>query len=75
MILKKNKVGRLISYFLISKLTTSLRVLVAHACNSSYSGDRDQEDCGSKPSWAKSSVRLYLEKTLHKKGLVEWFKV
>jgi hypothetical protein len=35
---------------------------VAHACNPSYSGDRDQEDHGSKPAY-------------HKKGLVEWLKV
>jgi hypothetical protein len=47
---------------------------VAHACNSSYSRGRDQEDCGSKPAWA-NSLRLYLEKTQHtKKGLVEWLK-
>jgi hypothetical protein len=25
--------------------------------------------------WANSSVRPYLEKTLHKKELVEWLKV
>jgi hypothetical protein len=29
-------------------------VLVAHACNPSYSGGRDQEDCSSKPAWANS---------------------
>jgi hypothetical protein len=28
---------------------------VAHICNSSYSGGRDQEDPGSKPTWANSS--------------------
>jgi hypothetical protein len=28
---------------------------VAHACNPSYSGGRDQEDCGSKPAHAHSS--------------------
>jgi hypothetical protein len=27
-------------------------VLVAHTCNPSYSGDKDQEDCGSKPAQA-----------------------
>jgi hypothetical protein len=47
------------------------QVLVAHACNPSYSGGRDQEDRGSKPAWANSSTRPYLEKALHKKGLVE----
>jgi hypothetical protein len=29
-------------------------VLVAHACNPSYSGGRDQEDQGSKPAGANS---------------------
>jgi hypothetical protein len=30
-------------------------VLVPHACNPSYSGGKDQEDCGSKPTQANSS--------------------
>jgi hypothetical protein len=30
------------------------QVLVAHACNPSYTGGRDQEDLGSKPAWANS---------------------
>jgi hypothetical protein len=42
------------------------RALVAHTYNCSYSGDRDQEDRGSKPAQANSSKRPYLEKTLHK---------
>jgi hypothetical protein len=29
-------------------------VLVAHTCNPSYSGGRDQEGCTSKPAWANS---------------------
>jgi hypothetical protein len=29
--------------------------LIAHTCNPSYSGDREQEDCGSKPAnWGKT---------------------
>jgi hypothetical protein len=48
---------------------------VAHACNPSYSGGRDQEDGGSKPAWANSSVRSYLEKPFTKIRLVEWLKV
>jgi hypothetical protein len=48
---------------------------MAHASNPSYSGSRDQEDCGLKPAWAKQFIRLYLEKNFHKKRLVEWFKV
>jgi hypothetical protein len=30
------------------------QVLVAHTCNPSYSGGRDQEDLGWKPPWANS---------------------
>jgi hypothetical protein len=30
-------------------------VPVAHSCNPSYSGGRDQEDCVSKAAWANSS--------------------
>jgi hypothetical protein len=36
----------------------------AHACNSSYSGGRDQKDPGSKPARANSSYRPYFEKTI-----------
>jgi hypothetical protein len=45
---------------------------MAHVCNPSYSGGRDQEDRVSKPAWAN---RLYLEKPFTKIGLVEWLKV
>jgi hypothetical protein len=45
-------------------------IILSHACNPKYSGGRDQEDGGSKPDQANSSVRPYLEKTLYKKGLV-----
>jgi hypothetical protein len=44
-------------------------VPVAHACNPSYSGGRDQEDRSSKPAWVNSYMRPYLENTQHKKGL------
>jgi hypothetical protein len=27
---------------------------VAHTCNNSYLEDWDQEDCGSRPTWAKN---------------------
>jgi hypothetical protein len=47
---------------------------VAHAYNSSYSEGRDQEDRGSKPVGQIVSETLS-QKTLHKKGLVEWLKV
>jgi hypothetical protein len=35
---------------------------VAHAGNPSYSGGRDQEDPGSRPSQTNRSARLYLKK-------------
>jgi hypothetical protein len=50
-------------------------VLVAHSCNPSYSGGRDQEDHDSKPGRATSSLRTYLKKPFTKIGLVEWLKV
>jgi hypothetical protein len=50
-------------------------VLVAHAYNPSYSGGRDQEDCGLKPAQANSSTRPYLEKPFTKIRLLEWLKV
>jgi hypothetical protein len=48
---------------------------VAHSCNPSYSGGRDQEDFGSKPAQANSSAGPYLEKPFTKIGLVGWLKV
>jgi hypothetical protein len=42
-------------------------VPVAHACNSNYSGGRDQEDHSLKPAQTNSSMKPYLEKTNHKK--------
>jgi hypothetical protein len=51
---------------------------VAHVCNPSYSGGRDQGDPGSKPPLANSSARPYPTKLFTKKkkiGLVEWLKV
>jgi hypothetical protein len=35
---------------------------VAHTCNLSYSGSRDQEDDGSKPAQVNSSQDPFLEK-------------
>jgi hypothetical protein len=45
---------------------------VAHACNPSYSGGRDQEDRSSKPAQANSSRDPISKKPITKKGLVEW---
>jgi hypothetical protein len=52
-----------------------IQVPVAHGYNPSYSGSRDQENLSSKPAWANNSQDPILEKTLHKKGLVDWLKV
>jgi hypothetical protein len=48
---------------------------VAHTCNPSYSGGRDQDDCRFEASPGKQFMRPYLEKTFSKKELVEWLKV
>jgi hypothetical protein len=50
------------------KLTNNCQVLVAHACNPSYSGGRDQEDQGSKPAQANSLWDPILKKPITKKG-------
>jgi hypothetical protein len=42
--------------------------LVAHTCNPSYSGGRDQEDRGSKPARGKSLLDPILKKPFTKKG-------
>jgi hypothetical protein len=49
---------------------------VAHVCNPSCSGGRDQENRGSKPACANSSRDPISKKTLHKKGLerLMWYK-
>jgi hypothetical protein len=51
------------------------QAVVAHFCNPSYSGGRDQENGGSKPVWTNNSLRPYLKKRFSKIGLVEWLKV
>jgi hypothetical protein len=48
--------------------------LLAHTCNLSYSGGRDQEDCSWKPSQENSSQDPILKKIHYTKGLVEWLK-
>jgi hypothetical protein len=50
------------------------QALVSHTCNPSYSGGRDQKDCGSKPQ-ANSSRECILKNPSQKIGLVEWLKV
>jgi hypothetical protein len=50
-------------------------VPVAHACNPSYSGGRDQEDHGSKLDQANSSRNPISKTPITKRGLVELLKV
>jgi hypothetical protein len=52
-------------------------VQVAHSCNSSYSGGKDQEDHSLKPAQGNSSQDPISKKkrSITKKGLVEWLKV
>jgi hypothetical protein len=46
------------------------RELVTHTCNPGYSGGKNQEDCGSKPShpWGNSSQDPISEKPFTKKS-------
>jgi hypothetical protein len=41
---------------------------VAHTCNPSYSGGKDQEDRGSKPAWANGLRDPISKKRITKKG-------
>jgi hypothetical protein len=50
-------------------------VLVAQACNPSYSRGRDLEDHASKPAWANRLQNPILKTPITKKRLVEWLKV
>jgi hypothetical protein len=61
--------------FLTATKTMKSRVPVAHTCNPSHSGGRDQEDCGSKPAHANSLQDPTLKKPIIKIWLVEWLKV
>jgi hypothetical protein len=49
---------------------------VAHACNLSFSGGRNQEDQGLKPAQENSlQDPISKKKKTHKIGLVGWFKL
>jgi hypothetical protein len=49
-------------------------VLVAHGCNPSYSGGRDQKGYGLKPALGNSFRDPILKNYLTTKGLVEWLR-
>jgi hypothetical protein len=51
------------------------QALVAHSCNPSFPGGRDQKDRDSKPAWAKSLWDPLSKKKNYKNGLVEWLKL
>jgi hypothetical protein len=53
---------------LSQKFLVSSWALVAHTCNPSYSGGRDQEDGGWNSAWANSSWYSILKKPITKKG-------
>jgi hypothetical protein len=55
------EVNMVLSSLLLRKFNKP--VLVAHACNPSYSGGRDQEDRSSKPAQANSSRELHKNRT------------
>jgi hypothetical protein len=62
-------------WWLKKKKKSKCQAPVAHACNSSYSESRDQEDRSSKPAWANSSYFETLsQKPFTRIGLVEWLK-
>jgi hypothetical protein len=52
----------------LSKDLYSCPALLTHAYDPSYSGCRDQEDCGSKPTQANSSARPSVEKPFRKRA-------
>jgi hypothetical protein len=55
------------------KSKASSQASVAHVCNPCYLGGRSGGSGGSQ--FKASPGKPYLEKTLHKKGMVEWLKV
>jgi hypothetical protein len=63
-----------IFFLLILRYTDGSWAPMAHACNPSYSGGRDQEDCGLKPAWA-NSLWDPISKNPSQKGLAKWLKV
>jgi hypothetical protein len=60
--------------FLLVVTISEGSTLVTHAYNPSYSGGVDQEDLGSKPTWASSIPDPILKIPYTKTGLVEWLK-
>jgi hypothetical protein len=51
------------------------QALVAHTCNPSYSGGRDQEDHSLKPSQANNLWDAISKNSSQKIGVAEWLKV
>jgi hypothetical protein len=65
--------GRCFALYFVSPIRPGYRGVLIKECeepgtyNPGYSGGRDQEDHSLKPAKTNSSVRPYLNKTLHKK--------
>jgi hypothetical protein len=57
------------------KKSAGSQVPVAHTCNPSYSGGREQEDHGLKLVQANCLRDPILKKNYHRKGLVERLEV
>jgi hypothetical protein len=51
-----------------TKTKTKVQTMVAHTCNPSYSGGRDQEDSSSEPAQANSSQNPILKISITKKA-------
>jgi hypothetical protein len=68
--LGQKKLSQVTNYYLKSFINVS-QAPGAHAYNPSYSGGRDQEDCGLKSAQANSWKDPVLKKPNTKKGLVE----
>jgi hypothetical protein len=51
----KSEVKNSLGIYISKNKQANRRALVAHTCNPSYSGGRDQEDSGSTPAQANSS--------------------
>jgi hypothetical protein len=71
----KDQENTMIVNIYASKINTPSQALVAHTCNPSYSGGREQEDHDLKPAWANSSQDPISKKPITKNGLIEWLKM
>jgi hypothetical protein len=72
-LLSKCKTDKIKSQFLQKEVICSHMMnwaLVVHACNPSYSGDKNQEGSG----WKQTVCKILFRKYPTQKGLTEWLK-